>query len=116
MFISIILIIVVIIYYAHTTLQNLEAKLEKSGWTMYSREGCPYCVKQLAIIPDFKNYVQYNKDGTKIIHSYTKMPPIAFKDLKGVPYWYNTKTQATRTGFQDYQSLTKMAKVPKQSS
>lgn len=109
LFVVIILIIIVLIYYAYKTVQNLEGKLEKSGWTLYSRVGCPYCVKQMDLIPEFKNYVQYNKDGSKVIHSYTKSPPLSFKDLKGVPHWYNTKTRDTRTGFQDYQSLTEMA-------
>lgn len=116
MFVSVILIIIVIIYYAYQKLNTLEDDLEKSGWTVYSRMGCPYCVKQMDLIPDFKNYVQYNKDGTKILHSYTKSPPKQFSDLKGVPFWYNTKTGATRTGFQDYESLNHMVKYPKKSA
>jgi len=116
MFVSVILIIIVIIYYAYQKLNTLEADLEKSGWTVYSRVGCPYCVKQMDLIPDFKNYVQYNQNGTKILHSYTKSPPKQFSDLKGVPFWFNTKTGATRTGFQDYESLTHMAAYPKKSA
>ena len=116
MFVSVILIIIVIIYYAYQKLNTLEDDLEKSGWTVYSRVGCPYCVKQMDLIPDFKNYVQYSQNGSKILHSYTKSPPKKFSDLKGVPFWYNTKTGATRTGFQDYESLNNMVKYPKKSA
>ncbi len=102
----IVLIIVIIAYLVSE--RSLARKLEIRGWTVYLKDGCGWCHKQIGLIGGFGRAIHCSKTG-EIIGGFTRKPAKSLADIKGFPFWHNTLTGEERTGFQDASALDKMA-------
>lgn len=69
--------------------KTLAQKLGDAGWTLYTREGCPWCTKQLAEFPD--------KKGLPIVECNSN--PSMCVGIQGVPAWINSKTGKKSSGY-----------------
>jgi hypothetical protein len=87
--------------------RGLAASLAARGWYLYTRPGCSYCTKQLAVL----NTAAYPKQvvcvGVQSSPSGVR-GPYTCMDVKAFPFWANEHTQATRTGLQNRQQLESM--------
>ena len=90
----------------------LDKKLQEAGWTVYLRQGCPWCTKQMQVyeLNDFKHVVHYDQEG-KLLKSYTPNPPLKFAEIQGYPLWYNTKTGYKSPGYKDVNALKDMLEM-----
>lgn len=76
--------------------------LADCGWVVYYRRGCGHCTKQKEVLGgNYKKYIECDANGVQL-SGYTTKPPVACNSpqIKGFPFWYNTKTGDTRLGFQ----------------
>jgi hypothetical protein len=73
------------------------AKNDPSGWQLYLSTTCGHCIEQKKILNDFNTYAEYNHHRQLITNNIKgKLYPI--EKIKGFPFWYNTKTKATKLG------------------
>ena len=82
--------------------KSLVKHLAGCGWVVYYRRGCGHCTKQKEVLGgNYKKYIECDENGVQL-SGYTTKPPIACNSpqIKGFPFWYNTKTGDTRLGFQ----------------
>jgi hypothetical protein len=82
--------------------KSLVKHLADCGWVVYYRRGCGHCSKQKEVLGgNYKKYIECDENGVQL-SGYTTKPPIACNSpqIKGFPFWYNTKTRETRLGFQ----------------
>ncbi len=101
------LLIVAIMFWRRAT--GLGNRLARAGWILYAKEGCGFCDEQLAAfggrLPELLVYCY--SDGTTM--STFDAPPVACKQLRAFPTWYNRKTSETRVGLQKPGDLAQMA-------
>lgn len=72
--------------------ETLAQKLGDAGWTLYTRNGCPWCTKQLA---EFNG----NTSGLPVVECTSN--PGKCADIQGVPAWVNSKTGKKVSGYKN---------------
>lgn len=78
------------------TNKSLAQKLGDAGWTVYTRNGCPWCTKQMA---EFNG----NTNGLTVVECTAN--PEKCGDVQGVPAWVNHKTGKRSAGYKDKSAL-----------
>jgi hypothetical protein len=81
----------------------LAEALAADGWVLYTRPGCAYCSKQLAVL----GVARYSKQmvcgpGASAL---APMGPVLCKDVPVFPYWVNERTLEARAGLQHRRQL-----------
>ena len=105
------IVLIIFIMFTMFSPKALRHSLARCGWVMYSRVGCGYCTKQKELLGGhYGKTIECDTCGNQV-GGYTSTPPIPCKSpmIKGFPFWYNVRTQQTRTGLQDIASMEKMA-------
>ena len=107
--VAVVVVLLIVILYKVLSPFVRDRRIEDHGWVVYYRKGCGACTKQKQILGPYKNSVECGADG-KVITSYIKTPPLPCNSplIKGFPFWYNTKTKASRVGVQDAAALKRM--------
>jgi hypothetical protein len=75
---------------------NKNAKDDPSGWQLYLSTTCKHCIKQKEVLNGFNTYAEYDYGQLVTNNINGKLYPI--KDIKGFPFWYNTKTKSIKLG------------------
>jgi hypothetical protein len=103
-------LLVLLVVYHLAAPRTLGARLDRGGWVVYYRKGCGYCDKQKALLSGFSKFIETDQAG-KLVGGYTDAPPLPLKspEIKGYPFWYNTRTRASKMGLQSAADLEKMA-------
>ena len=109
------IVLVILIVFCLASPQGREQKalmreLAHRGWTVYLKKGCGWCHKQMKLLDGFDHTVLCSNDSPPVVlDSYMQAPPLECGKIAAFPYWYNTRTQEDRTGYQDEHALKKMA-------
>lgn len=102
-----IVLIILIMYYMFSP-RSLARSLTRCGWTVYLLRSCGYCHRQMNHLEGFRRKIVCDS-GNKVLSGYTDSPPVSCGSIRGYPYWYNTRTKESRTGYQDPAALSQMA-------
>ncbi len=108
--ILLLLFIIWFVYYMSPA-RVLTRRLIRAGWVLYTRPGCPYCVRQENVLRG-KFWKRISCRGGKAESGYTSHPPLKCNDpsITGFPYWYNHLSPAkSSAGLKNWQQLQKMA-------
>lgn len=108
--ILLILLVVWLLYYMSPA-RVLTRRLVRAGWILYTKPGCPYCVRQESVLRG-KFWKRVDCKGGNVVSGYTMRPPLKCNDAKitGFPYWYNhLDPQKSKAGLQSWSQLQKMA-------
>lgn len=95
--IALVIVLVLVIAYAAMRFwkkKSLGDHLASQGWVLYTKPGCGFCTKQLALLG-----ARYPK--TVVCSGQNP----ACKKIQAFPLWANVKTHKTRTGFQGQKQL-----------
>lgn len=109
------LVVVAIIYvvFFRRRERGLVHELVASGWVLYTRPGCPYCVRQMDALGVKKYPREVVCIGSTSSASGTmsdSQGPLKCSNVNVFPYWHNTFSNATRTGLQSRADLERMAR------
>lgn len=93
--------------------RNIARDLGRQGWVLYTRKGCPACVRQRALLDDFDGlrHVECTQGKNSQQVDGISSPPLKCGDpaIVAYPFWANAITGETRVGYQDMHSLKSMA-------
>jgi hypothetical protein len=111
-------LVLIVLLVARQTSQGLANSLAARGWVLYTRPGCPYCTKQLdelgltgkktyprTVVCGSAPALTGAGDGAK------RAQPTC-EAVSGVPFWFNVRTAASRTGLQNRKALEHMLRHP----
>lgn len=119
-----IVIVVLVIYYIWMpqgpAVKSCKKMLEKAGWMLYTREGCPWCHKQMeALGGSYKKHVLCPSTPAPSPADLAEAYKIFAKTIDGAllcgdpkitgyPFWFNSKTGESVVGYQDEEKLAMM--------
>jgi hypothetical protein len=75
---------------------NVNNVNDPSGWQLYLSTTCGHCIDQKKILNGFNTYAEY--DGHKLVTNNINGKLYPVEKIKAFPFWYNTKTKATKLG------------------
>ena len=88
---------------------DLAKKLAAAGWTLYMREGCPWCTRQKQALggrPYSRTVTCPGDGGARRLGPGT----LSCGNVSGYPHWHNPVTGEVRRGYQDGPKLAQMAR------
>lgn len=100
----VIVLLLIIAVYRFQSYRASKAKCKRiadAGWIIYYSNTCTYCDMQKRSTP-YVPSVECNASGVALKSTVSGVVP-ACNDpmIKGYPFWYNTKTGATFTGYKE---------------
>jgi hypothetical protein len=79
---------------------TVRGQLENAGWVLYTKPGCPYCVRQMETLGgSYRN---------KVTCGAASSDPAGCAAAPGYPHWVNSITGKTVSGYQSQAGLKAM--------